>query len=132
MTEDAHNRKEHLLSSETSADTNSNPSFPLGKAANWSDKNIQLMESGVTIRDPNTTQIEGEVEVGQDTIILPGCTLQGQTVIGTDCTIGPHTTIINSRIGNGATVKSSCWLENVTVGANITIEPFQRLIAPLS
>lgn len=35
-----------------------------------------LMAAGVTITDPYSTYIEQDVEVGQDTVILPGTMLQ--------------------------------------------------------
>ena len=37
-----------------------------------------LMAAGVTITDPYSTYIEQDVEVGQDTVILPGTMLQGK------------------------------------------------------
>ena len=40
------------------------------------------MLAGVTIVDPAATYIEADVEIGVDTTILPGCTLQGKTTIG--------------------------------------------------
>ena len=48
------------------------------------------MRNGVTIIDPATTYIESDVSIGQDTIIYPGTMIAGQTVIGEDCLIGPH------------------------------------------
>src|SRR5215216_5641539 len=47
------------------------------------------MRAGVTVRDPVSTHIEASVEIGRDTIILPGTLLRGETKIGSDCVIGP-------------------------------------------
>src|ERR1019366_9391878 len=43
------------------------------------------MYAGVTIVDPATTYIDDEVQIGVDTVILPGTMITGKTSIGTDC-----------------------------------------------
>src|SRR3989454_2953105 len=45
-------------------------------------KNSELMAAGVTIEDPATTFIDGDVEVGADTVIHPGVALEGKVNIG--------------------------------------------------
>ena len=45
-------------------------------------KERELMDLGVTIIDPNTTFIDVDVQIGQDTIIYPNTYLEGNTVIG--------------------------------------------------
>jgi bifunctional UDP-N-acetylglucosamine pyrophosphorylase/glucosamine-1-phosphate N-acetyltransferase len=47
--------------------------------------NRQHMQNGVTIIDPATTYIEADVEIGFDTVLLPGTMITGQTTIGSDC-----------------------------------------------
>jgi len=61
----------------------------------------ELMADGVTIMDPNTTFIDAEVRVGMDTIIYPFTILEGVTVIGEDCIIGPHVRFQDMLIGDG-------------------------------
>ena len=61
----------------------------------------ELMADGVTIMDPNTTFIDAEVRVGMDTIIYPFTILEGVTVIGEDCIIGPHVRFQDMVIGDG-------------------------------
>ena len=43
-------------------------------------KNAELMAAGVTIEDPATTYIDPDVEIGADTIIHPGVSLEGEHV----------------------------------------------------
>ncbi|MGL4738000.1 MAG: bifunctional UDP-N-acetylglucosamine diphosphorylase/glucosamine-1-phosphate N-acetyltransferase GlmU [Cellulosilyticaceae bacterium] len=69
--------------------------------------NQKHMANGVTLIDPNNTYIEPEVEIGQDTIIEPGCMLQGQTKIGSDCVIGYHTKIKSCIIADHVEIESS-------------------------
>lgn len=61
----------------------------------------ELMADGVTIMDPHTTFIDAEVRVGMDTIIYPFTILEGVTVIGEDCIIGPHVRFQDMVIGDG-------------------------------
>lgn len=49
----------------------------------------QLMLSGVTIIDPQTTYIDCDVEIGQDTIIHPCTIIESGSRIGSNCEIGP-------------------------------------------
>jgi bifunctional UDP-N-acetylglucosamine pyrophosphorylase/glucosamine-1-phosphate N-acetyltransferase len=45
------------------------------------------MLAGVTIVDPQTTVIDVDVEIGQDTVVEPFTTIRGSTRIGRECTI---------------------------------------------
>lgn len=71
------------------------------------------MYNGVTILDPATTYIDGNVTIGMDTVILPGTMITGKTVIGTACRIGPGTTIEQSTIGDRCTIRQSVVEESV-------------------
>ncbi len=64
----------------------------------------QLMLSGVTIVDPETTFIDATVTIGQDTTIEPFSVIKGSTVIGQECRIGPHVHIEDAKIGD----RSNC------------------------
>ena len=84
------------------------------------------MLNGVTIIDPKSTFIDEEVEIGRDTTIWPFTFLQGKTVIGSDCKIGPGTTIVSSRIADGCRVEQSVVEESV-VGPECQIGPMSHL-----
>ncbi|MBR4153297.1 MAG: bifunctional UDP-N-acetylglucosamine diphosphorylase/glucosamine-1-phosphate N-acetyltransferase GlmU [Selenomonadaceae bacterium] len=91
-------------------------------------KEQALMEAGVTIIDPNTTFIDGDVVIGQDTIIYPNTYIEGKTVIGEDCEIGPNVRFSNMTVGNGVKVQFSyCHeaeiLDGVTLGPYVHIRP---------
>ncbi len=82
--------------------------------------------NGVTIVDPASTLIDADVTIGQDTTIEPGTTLKGATTIGAECAIGPHTTIIDSSLGDGVNVPHS-YLVQAVVDDFATIGPFAYL-----
>ncbi|MFZ5919369.1 MAG: bifunctional UDP-N-acetylglucosamine diphosphorylase/glucosamine-1-phosphate N-acetyltransferase GlmU [Chloroflexota bacterium] len=88
--------------------------------------NERWMLAGVTLVDPDTTYIEADVTIGQDTLILPGTHLKGQTVIGRDCIIGPHTWIQDATLGAGCVVRFSV-VERATLEDDVDVGPFAHL-----
>lgn len=85
-----------------------------------------LLDSGVTIIDPESTVIESEVSIGQDTIIEPFTIIKGETSIGSNAKIGPQVEIVDSEIGQEV-VLSHAVVKSVSVRDNRTIEPFSFL-----
>lgn len=88
--------------------------------------NERHMRNGVTIINPATTHISAEAVIGSDTVIQPGCIIEGTTVIGEDCVIGPNSHIVNSTIGHATTIHSSVVLDS-TVGNETAVGPFAHL-----
>jgi bifunctional UDP-N-acetylglucosamine pyrophosphorylase/glucosamine-1-phosphate N-acetyltransferase len=81
------------------------------------------MLAGVTILDPGTTWIDADVEIAADATIEPGCSLRGTTAIGADSIIGPHSTLVDTRVGEQARVIHS-HLISADVGDMATVGPF--------
>ncbi len=90
-------------------------------------KNDDVMAGGVTIEDPATTYIDTGVEVGADTILHPGVSLEGKTSIGGACEIHSGVRIVDSRIGDRVTVHNHCVITNATVADDARIGPFAHL-----
>jgi bifunctional UDP-N-acetylglucosamine pyrophosphorylase/glucosamine-1-phosphate N-acetyltransferase len=84
------------------------------------------MLAGVTIVDPATTVIDVEVTIGQDTMIAPFTSLHGRTEIGTGASVGPLSTLIDSRIGARASVVHS-YVKEAQVGDRGSVGPFAYL-----
>lgn len=84
------------------------------------------MLNGVTIMDPTSTYIGKDVKIEPDTIIYPGCMIEGKTEIGTDCLIGPNCRIQSSVIHNCVTIQSS-FLIQAEVDNYTTVGPFAYL-----
>ena len=87
------------------------------------DNRIKHMDNGVTLTDPDNTYISLDVSIGKDTIIYPGTNIQGETIIGENCIIGPNSTIISSTIGDNTIIESSK-LDRASVGSNCVVGPF--------
>jgi bifunctional UDP-N-acetylglucosamine pyrophosphorylase / glucosamine-1-phosphate N-acetyltransferase len=84
------------------------------------------MREGVTVRDPVSTHIEASVQIGRDTVILPGSFLRGTTKIGSDCVIGPSADLLDTRVGDGARVEHSVG-RGAEVGEGATVGPYAFL-----
>jgi bifunctional UDP-N-acetylglucosamine pyrophosphorylase / glucosamine-1-phosphate N-acetyltransferase len=84
------------------------------------------MRNGVSIIDPDNTYIGPDVKVGQDTVIFPGTTLSGGTVIGSDCQIGPNSEISNCEIGNNTVIRQSAAFDS-KIGSEVNIGPFAHI-----
>jgi len=82
--------------------------------------------AGVTIDDPATTWIDADVTLAEDVQILPGTQLKGATLVQTGATIGPDTTLVDTEVGAGATVKRTDATLAV-IGENASVGPFAYL-----
>lgn len=90
-------------------------------------KTAALMASGVTVEDPATTFIDRHVEIGADTIIHPGVSIQGTTVIGQGCEIHSGVRILDSRINDGVTILDHCLITDAVLGNGVRVGPFAHL-----
>jgi bifunctional UDP-N-acetylglucosamine pyrophosphorylase / glucosamine-1-phosphate N-acetyltransferase len=84
------------------------------------------MRAGVTIEDPAATWIDADVRIAPDATILPGTSLRGRTSVGSGSIIGPMTTLIDSRVGDRATVIHS-YLTECEVADEAKVGPFTYL-----
>ena len=88
--------------------------------------NRDWMLSGVSMIDPQSTYIDPDVQIGQDTVLLPNTYLQGETIIGKNCLIGPGTRIYNCQIGDSCEIEFSV-LEESRLEDHVDIGPFSHL-----
>lgn len=83
-------------------------------------KNSMLMAGGVTMIDPDSTYVDIDAEIGADTIVYPGSIIEGRTIIGSDCTIGPNTRLVNCRVHDSVDISNSVAFESeINSGAHI-------------
>jgi len=85
------------------------------------------MENGVTLRDPATTSIDADVEIGQDTVLSPHVTLEGRTTIGEDCHVRSHTRVADSVLGHRVVVQDSCVIREARLEDDTMVGPFAHL-----
>jgi bifunctional UDP-N-acetylglucosamine pyrophosphorylase/glucosamine-1-phosphate N-acetyltransferase len=87
----------------------------------------RLMDDGVTLVDPATTYVEAGVRVGRDTTLLPGTILEGGTVVGESCRIGPWSRIAGSILGRAVEVRDSSVVEGARIEDGAAVGPFARI-----
>lgn len=88
--------------------------------------NQRWMLEGVTLIDPVTTYIDPGVTIGMDTVIWPNTHLQGDSIVGEACIVGPNTILRSSRVGNHCKLVSSV-LEHAVLEDDIEIGPYCHL-----
>lgn len=81
-----------------------------------------LMLEGVTIVQPQSTYIEVDVRVGQDTVIFPNTCLRGRTQIGERCRIGPFALLQDVHVGDECHLVG-CALQGGTLADGTVITP---------
>ncbi|TMD60114.1 MAG: UDP-N-acetylglucosamine diphosphorylase/glucosamine-1-phosphate N-acetyltransferase [Chloroflexi bacterium] len=81
------------------------------------------MLAGVTLRDPASTFIDAGVSIGEDTELLPGTILEGQTRIGRGCVIGPRSRLRDTIVGDRSRIGES-YLEGATLEEEVSIGPY--------
>jgi bifunctional UDP-N-acetylglucosamine pyrophosphorylase / glucosamine-1-phosphate N-acetyltransferase len=85
-----------------------------------------MAEVGVTVVDPTSTHVDVDVEVGRDTVLLPGTLLEAGTRIGERATVGPNSHLTACEVGDDAVVHSTRG-ESAVIGAGAEVGPFTHL-----
>ncbi len=106
-----------------------NDRYELARAAEAlrSQKVKSLSDKGVTVLDPSATWIDLDVKIGRDTTIYPSVIIEGNSVIGTHCTLYPHVHINHSKIGRHVKILSSTVIERSIIRDEAQIGPFTHL-----
>ncbi len=88
--------------------------------------NREHMLNGVTMMDPAATFIDADVKIGRDTTILPNTHIQGDTVIGEGCVLGPNSSIRDTHIGQRCKILMSV-MEGAVLEDEVDMGPFAHL-----
>jgi len=87
----------------------------------------QLMEDGLTLRDPARFDLRGELIIGRDVEIDVNVVIEGRVELADDVCIGPNAVLKNVTVGAGTRVHANSVLEDSSIGANCDIGPFARI-----
>ena len=84
------------------------------------------LRAGVTIVDPATTWVDVQVRLEADATVHPGCQLHGTTSVAAGAHVGPDTTLVDTQVGQDATVlRAHC--VGAVIGARAAVGPFTYL-----
>src|SRR5215213_5536381 len=86
-----------------------------------------MLNSGVTVIDPQHTYVSPDAQIGRDTTLHPNVHVEGRTVIGEGCEIGQGSRISDSRVGNGVTVKDHCVVVDSEVADHCVVGNFVEM-----
>ena len=86
-----------------------------------------LMQSGVTIEDPERFDCDEGVTVESDTIIEPSVRLRGRTRVGSGCRIGQGSILTDTEVEDGAVVNPYTVSNESRIGPRAVVGPFSRL-----
>jgi bifunctional UDP-N-acetylglucosamine pyrophosphorylase/glucosamine-1-phosphate N-acetyltransferase len=89
------------------------------------------MASGVVMEDPDTISVGPDTEVAPDAVLRAFTVLEGRTRVAARATIGPFARLVDTEVGEGATILDHCLLLDSAVGEDASIGPFAHL-RPLS
>ncbi len=98
-------------------------------AAEWTLRvrlNEAHMRAGVTMRDPSTVYLDWDVDLAPDVTLEPNVILRGATTVGAGSVIGPFSQLIDSTVGERATVWASV-VERSVIEDEATVGPFSHL-----
>ena len=90
--------------------------------------NRKHLLGGVTMLDPRQTFIDITVTIGRDVTLYPGTILQGATVIGDGCEIGPDTRLVDCAVGHDAVVEHTVG-HDAEIGPSAVVGPYAHLPA---
>jgi bifunctional UDP-N-acetylglucosamine pyrophosphorylase / glucosamine-1-phosphate N-acetyltransferase len=88
--------------------------------------NAHWMAAGVTMIDPERTYIDVGVSIGTDVRLLPGVLLEGRTVVGDRCEIGPDSRLIDTVVGEDAVI-SYAQVRESEIGDGASVGPYASL-----
>ncbi|TPW10467.1 MAG: glmU [Acidimicrobiaceae bacterium] len=90
--------------------------------------NRKWLLNGVTMLDPRQTFLDVTVRVGRDVTLYPGTILQGDTVIGDRCEIGPDVRLSDCAVANGCVVENTVGVDS-EIGEGSHVGPYAHLPA---
>jgi len=87
-----------------------------------------LMRAGVVVVDPQTTWVDVTAQVAAEAVLHPGTQLLGATTVAGGAEVGPDSTLVDTQVGEAATVlRSQC--QQAVVGPAASVGPFSYLRA---
>ena len=87
----------------------------------------QLMDAGVTLRDPARIDVRGTLNCEHDVVIDVNCIFEGNVTLGRGVSIGANCILRNCQIGEGSEILPFTMIDASTIGAHARIGPYARI-----
>jgi bifunctional UDP-N-acetylglucosamine pyrophosphorylase/glucosamine-1-phosphate N-acetyltransferase len=86
-----------------------------------------LRAAGVTVLDPATTYVDEGVVIGPGTILHPGVTIEGRSVVGAGCRIRSWVRLTDAIVGDRVVINDSCVIVESTLESDTGVGPFAHI-----
>ncbi|CAN1539061.1 GlmU N-acetylglucosamine-1-phosphate uridyltransferase (contains nucleotidyltransferase and I-patch acetyltransferase domains) [Methylophilaceae bacterium] len=87
----------------------------------------QLLQQGVTLKDPNRIDVRGDLQCGRDVQIDVNCLFEGKVVLGDRVKIAPNCVIKNAVIAAGTQIAAFTHIDDAQIGEEVRLGPFARI-----
>lgn len=84
------------------------------------------MAAGVTFLLPDSVLVDVDVRMGRDSIVYPGVVLEGTTEVGEETVIGPGCRLVDAWIGSGVELKGWNYISHTSIRNRAILEPHVR------
>ncbi len=86
-----------------------------------------LLQLGVTLKDPARLDVRGPLSCGKDVEIDVNCVFEGNVTLGDNVKVSANCVIKNATIKAGAQIAPFTHIDDTEIGENSRIGPFARL-----
>jgi bifunctional UDP-N-acetylglucosamine pyrophosphorylase/glucosamine-1-phosphate N-acetyltransferase len=90
------------------------------------EKCLRLERHGVILLDRAATWVDWDVRIGAGTILHPAVVIEGRSVIGPGCRIGPFVHLVEARVGRRVRILGSTVVEGARIGDEAHVGPYSR------
>lgn len=90
-------------------------------------RNIALMQLGITMHNSSTISVSPSSTIGCDTLLMQNVQISGQTDIGESCVIESGVVIQDCNIGKGVHIGANSVLKRCTITGSTKIPPLSYL-----
>ncbi len=87
----------------------------------------QLLQQGVTLKDPNRIDVRGNLTCGRDVVIDVNCVFEGTVHLGDKVKIAANCVIKDAHIEAGVEIAAFTHIDQANIGSKSKIGPFARL-----
>lgn len=87
----------------------------------------QFMQQGLMLKDPARFDCRGSLSFGQDCEIDVNVVIEGDVTLGNNTIISPNCIIKNTKIGDNVVILPNSVIEDAIIGNGASIGPFARI-----
>ncbi len=87
----------------------------------------RLLETGVTLADPERIDIRGSLECGRDVSIDVNCVFEGRVRLADGVRVGANCVLRDAQVDEDVEILPFCHIEGARIGAAGRIGPYSRL-----